>query len=61
MFEPKELRTMLDGAQPQLRAMIYLGLNAGLGNTDCGSLRIGNLDLKKGWLNFPRPKTGIPR
>jgi integrase len=61
MFEPAELVVMLKAAQPQLRAMIYLGLNAGLGNTDCGSLRFANIDLKRGWLNYPRPKTGIPR
>jgi integrase len=61
MFEPHELRTMLKSAQPQLRAMIYLGLNCGLGNHDCGSLRLGNIDLQASWLNYPRPKTGIPR
>ncbi len=61
MFEPNELQTMLDAAQPQLRAMIYLGLNVGLGNNDCGSLRMANVDLEAGWLDYPRPKTGIPR
>jgi integrase len=61
MFEPHELQAMLKAASPQLRAMIYLGLNAGLGNTDCGSLRSEHVDLKSGWLTFPRPKTGIPR
>jgi integrase len=61
MFEPDELRAMLKEAHPQLRAMIYLGLNAGLGNHDCGLLREQNLNLKTGWLNYPRSKTGIAR
>ncbi|HEX4129730.1 MAG TPA: HNH endonuclease [Pirellulales bacterium] len=61
MFEAADLQAMLKAAPMQLRAMIYLGLNAGLGNNDCGSLRLHNVDLAKGWLDFPRPKTGIPR
>jgi integrase len=61
MFEAIDLRALLGKATPQLRAMIYLGLNAGLGNTDCGLLRNTNIDLKNGFLNYPRPKTGIPR
>ncbi|HWA97341.1 MAG TPA: tyrosine-type recombinase/integrase [Pirellulales bacterium] len=61
MFEPADLRSMIDAAPTQLKAMIYLGLNAGLGNNDCGSLRQHNVDLQRGWLDFPRPKTGIPR
>jgi integrase len=44
-----------------LHAMILLGINAGLGNTDCSELRMGNLDLKTGFLNYPRPKTDAPR
>ena len=27
----------------------------------CANLRMGNLDLEKGWLDFPRPKTGVER
>lgn len=61
MFQPAEVRSMLDAAGPQLRAMIYLGLNAGLGNSDCATLPVSALDLKGGWLDFPRPKTGIER
>jgi integrase len=46
---------------PALRAMILLGVNCGLGNHDCALLPLSALDLDAGWLNFPRPKTGIPR
>lgn len=61
MFEPAEIKTLLASAGVQLRAMILLGVNAGLGNTDLGSLTRKAVDLKKGVLDFPRPKTGIPR
>ncbi len=46
---------------PFLKPCILLGINAGFGNTDCSELTIKVVDLKTGWLDFPRPKTGIPR
>jgi integrase len=53
--------TMIDNANDQLKAMILLGLNAGFGQSDCASLPRSAIDLKAGWIIFPRPKTGIPR
>ena len=44
-----------------MKAMTLLGINCGLGNQDVALLRKKNIDMKKGWLDFPRPKTGIPR
>jgi integrase len=44
-----------------LRAMVLLGINAGFGMADCGRLPLSALDLDGGWVDFPRPKTGIPR
>ena len=41
--------------------MIYLGVNCGFGNNDCAKLPTTALDLKKGWIDFGRPKTGIHR
>ena len=41
--------------------MILLGINCGLGNSDCGQLRFRNIDLIGGWLNYPRPKTSVAR
>jgi integrase len=41
--------------------MMYLGLNCGFGNNDCAMLPLSAVDLKSGWVNFPRPKTGIDR
>jgi integrase len=45
----------------QLRAMVLLGINCGFGNADCGTLPLSALDLERGWVDYPRPKTGIPR
>jgi integrase len=61
MFEAEELRQMLKASTPQLKAMILLGINCGFGNADCGTLPVLALDLDGGWVNYPRPKTAIPR
>ena len=61
MFEADEIRRLLDAASPRLHAMILLGINCGFGNSDCASLPQTALDLDGGWIDFPRPKTGIPR
>jgi hypothetical protein len=36
-------------------------INAALGNADCGRLVFQALDLDAGWLDYARPKTGVPR
>jgi integrase len=61
LFEAAELRAMLDKAGPQLRCMFLLAINCGFGNGDVASLPIAALDLDGGWVNYPRPKTGIAR
>jgi integrase len=61
MLEADELRRVLDKAPQPLRAMVLLGANCGLGASDVGRLRLSHLDLDSGWLDFPRPKTGIDR
>jgi integrase len=61
MIEATELRRLLDAAPVPLKAMILLGVNSGLGNHDIAMLPTTALDLDRGWLNFPRPKTGIAR
>ncbi len=61
-FDADEIRQMLDSAPTlQLKSMILLGINGALGNTDCSSLPVSALDLDKGWLDYPRPKTGVER
>src|SRR5262245_36405646 len=44
-----------------MRAMVLLGLNAGMSNTDCAALELHHVNLDAGWLDYPRPMTGIPR
>ena len=64
-LEAEECHKLLDKATQPLEAMILLGLNCGFGNHDCAELRFTRdngekvLNLDTGWLNFPRPKTGI--
>jgi integrase len=64
-FAADEIRSMLDHcaktSKLALRAMILLGVGSGLGNHDCASLRPQNIDLARGWLLYPRPKTGVQR
>ena len=61
MYEREELLRMIEAAIQPLRSMILLGVNAGLGNNDVSKLTIGAINLEAGWLNYPRPKTGIMR
>jgi integrase len=61
MLEPDQLRLLLDVASVSLRAMMLLGLNCGFGNADCGNLPLTAIDLDRGWIDYPRPKTGIDR
>ncbi len=56
-----EIRALIEKASPNMRAMILLGINAALGPTDLGLLKLSVLDLEGGWLRYPRPKTGIDR
>jgi integrase len=61
MFEAPALRELIGAAPAPLKAMVLLGVNAGFGNNDVASLPLSALDLDRGWINFPRPKTGIAR
>jgi integrase len=61
MFDAVQIKRVLNSASPQLKAMILLGINGGLGNTDCATLTLSALDLKAGWLDLARLKTGIER
>jgi integrase len=61
LFTRDEILAMLNATSGQLRAMLLLGINCGMGNADCGSLTKSALDLDASMLDFPRPKTGIPR
>lgn len=61
MFEAPELQKIIGKAPQPLKAMILLGINCGFGNQDCGTLPKSALDLKGGWVDYPRPKTAVER
>ncbi|MES2788791.1 MAG: hypothetical protein V4719_04150 [Planctomycetota bacterium] len=61
MFEPDQIHLMLASASVCLKAMLLLGVQAGLGNHDVALLPLSALDLDSGWLTYPRPKTAIKR
>ena len=60
-FSAKEIQALLKQSESWLKACILLGINGGMGNADCGRLSTTFLDLKSGWYDLPRQKTGIPR
>jgi integrase len=61
MFEPAELRALIDAADVDLKAMILLAANSGMGNHDIGKLPLSAVNLDTGWIDFAREKTGTPR
>lgn len=61
MFEAAELRRIVKAASQPMKAMILLGVNAGLGNNDVGTLPLSAVNLETSWLDYPRPKTAIHR
>ncbi len=60
-LDRETIARILTAANPCMRAMTLLGVNAGLGDADCGSLRTAHVNLLTGLCDFPRPKTGIQR
>ncbi len=61
LFTADEVRKLIGAAGTQVKAMLLLGINCGYGNNDCGTLRVSSIEFEKGVIDFPRPKTGIPR
>ena len=61
MFEATALRKILKHTETQLKAMTLLGINCGFGQSEISRLPKSVLDLKTGWVNYPRPKTGVER
>lgn len=58
MLESWQIRELLYAATPVWRAMIYLGINCGYGNTDLSQLtRVQVSPI----IDYPRPKTGEDR
>lgn len=61
MLTAEEFRTAYAAASMPLKVMMLLAINGGLGQSDLSSLKVAHLDLDGGWLDYPRPKTGIDR
>ncbi|NQT12066.1 MAG: tyrosine-type recombinase/integrase [Planctomycetes bacterium] len=63
LFERGEILAILDAADVQVRAMVLLGVNGGLGNSDIANLpkSVAERAVETGWLEYPRPKTEVPR
>jgi integrase len=60
-FTPEEAVKILDATEGQLNAMVLLGLNSALGNSNLTRLDCKHLDLVGGWLSYARGKTGAAR
>jgi integrase len=59
LYTALDIRKLVKAADPDLRAMILLGINCGFGPKDCFTLP---LDCLEGhWHNYPRPKTEVDR
>ena len=58
LFSPEEIKLLLPMGG-QLRSMILLAINGGLGPTDLAGLNHDHINGE--WLNYPRPKTGVMR
>ena len=61
LFTADEIRRLIDAAGTPLKAMLLLAINCGYGNNDCGTLPLSAVDLDRGWIDYARPKTGMPR
>lgn len=61
----KSINATLAKCKPVMRAILLLGINAGLGNQDIADIKrsdIGKLKPKgENWIDLPRGKTGAPR
>jgi integrase len=61
LFTSAELCSLIAAADPQLRAMIYLGANCALLPVDIARLEFEEIDAGYQWLRQARRKTGVDR
>ena len=61
MFSREELHKLLKALPVQFKAMSLLGINCAYQNGDCGRLPLSAIDFESGWIQYPRPKTGVER
>lgn len=60
-YSADELRALLGSSKGWLRGCILLGVNGGVGASDCGRLKDHHIDFSSGFYDLPRSKTGIER
>jgi integrase len=61
MFQAADLRNLIDAAPQPLKTFILLAANSGMGQSDIANMPASCIDLTRGWIDYPRPKTGIER
>jgi integrase len=61
LFTAAQIRAQLKAADPTLRAMILLGINCGMGNTDVAQLTYQVVAKSRALIDYARSKTGIER
>ena len=61
MYSRDDLRTIIESADPLMRAVVLLGVNAAYGPSDCAKLPLAAVDLDGGWATYARGKTGVAR
>ena len=61
MFEPAEIRALIDAADQPVKSTILLAINAAYSPADLARVPLHALDLAGGWVDFDRPKTGVGR
>ena len=59
MFEASEIKTLLAEATDNMKAMILLAINSGMGASDISALPASFINGE--WIDYARIKTGIPR
>lgn len=60
-YTADEIRRMVANASRITKAMVLLGLNGALGNSDIADLPLSAIDLESNWLDYPRAKTATSR
>lgn len=60
-FHAEEIRKILAVASTSLKAMVLLGINCAVGNTDIGELPLSAIEFEHAVIDFPRVKTGMKR
>jgi integrase len=61
MFTSAQVREIVTAATGEIKGMVLLGINCGFGPKDRCDLPTDRVDLKNGWHNFHRIKTGVKR